>query len=533
MRLHRPLDRASIVRITQRFTPPSHYGVDYSCVEGTPLYAPVSGRMFVGTQAGGFGAYVRIETGDGLYVYLAHLRDVAICGGQHVNAGEMVAYSGNTGNSTGPHLHFEVRMGGREQERAVDPETLIDWAWDGKEEVAMGRTSVLGIHTQGPLERGTPFTEALRASKIKWVKALDPDAWHTTTREMLPNQRVVARLYIGGDDQEHAYMRQGAAGADAYWQRVRGRFERLRDGGCVDWCGPNEPHPGLGENRPEILEAFWRRLIELMVAAGGRPWAWSFGVGWPDRGLAHHHVESIRMAIEAGGGLDVHEYAAPSITDGDGWLTLRIRNTLKELYEAGLPTGRRDWVLIGECGITWATIQGMPDLGWKWWPGKENGQNQYVYPPQFGLPQGVMDAERYWRHMSWLDDQYAAIPEICAATPFLSIPFERWATFDWGQEHLQRSIAKHATAPEPTPTPPTDAELGDMMQAHVLPLNPDAALEKAAAARGLGLLPASDEVTIGDQVVQVFRTDQDRGIQHIAACRIGDWGNVRWWTRKN
>jgi hypothetical protein len=231
------------------------------------------------------------------------------------------------------------------------------------------------------------------------------------------------------------------------------------------------------------------------------------------------------MAIEAGGGLDVHEYGAPSVMDGDGWWTGRIVNTLKELYAAGLPTGCRDWVLVGECGITWALI-GQPDMGWKYRP-------DWVYPPQFGLPQGIMDEERYWRQMSWLDDQYAAIPEIVAATPFLSIPYQDWATFDWGQVFLDRSAAKYLTAPEPPPQPPTDEELGDAMQAHVVPLNPDAALEKAAAARGIGLLPASDEVIIDGYVVQAFRTDQDRGKQYIAKVPIGDWGNITWWTRTN
>lgn len=81
----------------------------------------------------GFGRYVRIEAGNGLYVYLAHLSDWARLGAQYVEEGQIVGYSGNTGTSTGPHLHFEVRVGGREQGRAVDPEPLIDWDWDGKE----------------------------------------------------------------------------------------------------------------------------------------------------------------------------------------------------------------------------------------------------------------------------------------------------------------------------------------------------------------------------------------------------------------
>lgn len=160
--LHPPL--RSYVRISQRFNPPAHYGLDISCVEGTPLYAPVAGRCYANEQTGGFGRYVRIETEDGAYVYLAHASQLLVGGGQMVAAGDLVAYSGNTGNSTGPHLHLEVRRGGREQARAVDPEPLIDWIWDGKEETRMTRTSVLGIHTQGKLERNTPFTEALRVN---------------------------------------------------------------------------------------------------------------------------------------------------------------------------------------------------------------------------------------------------------------------------------------------------------------------------------------------------------------------------------
>jgi hypothetical protein len=126
-RLLAPLRRADVVRVTQHFTPPSHYGIDYSCFEGTPIFASCDGIAYRGSQPSGFGLYVRVEDGGGLYVYAAHLRAWAVADGAVVQAGDVIGYSGNTGNSTGPHVHYEVRRGSRLQACAVDPEPLIVW----------------------------------------------------------------------------------------------------------------------------------------------------------------------------------------------------------------------------------------------------------------------------------------------------------------------------------------------------------------------------------------------------------------------
>ena len=405
---------------------------------------------------------------------------------------------------------------------------------------AVMRASVLGVQFQGPPELGTPLTTTVRRSRIEVIKAINPHTWHEIPMMMFPLKRVIARIYVHGDEWEHSLMRQGVAGADEYFKTVRPILERLKDGGCVDWLGPNEPHPGLGANVPEDFEYFWRRLIEHYVNLGGKPWVWSFGVGWPKEGMARVFVKSIKMAIEAGGGLEVHEYSAPNIYDGDGWLTLRIKRTLAELYEAGLPQGKERWVLVGECGIAWAVIPGNPDYGWKWWPGKEEGRPQYVYPPQFGLGYGVMDEERYWRHMSWLDDQYREMPEILAATPFITCPQDpRWATFDWGQGLIERSAKKHEQFVW------HEAELGrrigESIQKFVIPLNPSAALYRAAREKDPALMPASDEVP-GEKldptfpsgiIAQAFRKDADE--QWIAWTKIGEWdpAKIRWVKRKN
>jgi hypothetical protein len=398
--------------------------------------------------------------------------------------------------------------------------------------MAIARASVLGIHYQRPPEIGTPLTESIRASGIQWIKGIDPEQWPAAPGDLFPRQRVLARLWIGGDAIEHAYMRDGARGAEAYFARVRDRLARLRDGGCLDWAGPNEPHPGLEGNDPTVFEAFWRRLVELYHGQGGHPWTWSFGMGWPQLELVHHHARSIQEAIQAGGGLEVHEYGAPSVSDGGGFWTLRILRILDRLYSAGLARGRSRWVLVGECGIAWAVISGNPDVGWRAYPG-------HVYPPQHGLGYGVMDEERYWRQMSWLDDQYGMIPEIDGATPFVSRPNQDWITFDWHDSLIQQSIAKHGNPVW------SDDEIGavisDRLQSWVLPLNPAAALYRAARARDVALMPASPEVP-GPQllpdlpantIAQAFRKDQEW--QHIAWTRIGEWApaQVRWVRRRN
>ena len=136
-----PLRRMDVVRVTQRWNPPSHYGIDFSCYEGTPIFASCDGIAYRGSQPTGFGLYIRIEDGAGLYVYCAHLRAWAVADGALVRTGDVIGYSGNTGNSTGPHLHYEVRRTAPGTPRptsvqgAVDPEPLLYWPEDAVPDV--------------------------------------------------------------------------------------------------------------------------------------------------------------------------------------------------------------------------------------------------------------------------------------------------------------------------------------------------------------------------------------------------------------
>lgn len=92
---------------------PGHDGLDFGVPVGTPVLAVADGKvMYVAEDAGGFGLYVRIyHPAHGFHSFMGHLSKQLVTPGQMVKQGQKVALSGNTGNSTGPHLHYSTRLG--------------------------------------------------------------------------------------------------------------------------------------------------------------------------------------------------------------------------------------------------------------------------------------------------------------------------------------------------------------------------------------------------------------------------------------
>ncbi|MFI6938160.1 transglycosylase family protein [Streptomyces sp. NPDC050418] len=88
-----------------------HTGVDFPVPTGTSVQAVAEGKVVSAGWAGAYGYQVVIRHDDGRYSQYAHLSALVVKQGQTVNAGQRIARSGSTGNSTGPHLHFEVRTG--------------------------------------------------------------------------------------------------------------------------------------------------------------------------------------------------------------------------------------------------------------------------------------------------------------------------------------------------------------------------------------------------------------------------------------
>ena len=103
-----------------------HSGLDFGGGYGEPVHAAADGKVsFVGTR-GGYGKVVEITHGNGLLTRYAHMSGWKAQVGQDVDAGEVIGAIGSTGRSTGPHLHFEVRIGGR----AVNPRPFLEHAAD-------------------------------------------------------------------------------------------------------------------------------------------------------------------------------------------------------------------------------------------------------------------------------------------------------------------------------------------------------------------------------------------------------------------
>lgn len=89
-----------------------HQGIDISASSGTPIRACRGGKVVIAGWQGGYGLTVVIDHGGGMATLYAHQSNVAVSVGATVGPGEVIGYVGSTGQSTGPHLHFEVRIAG-------------------------------------------------------------------------------------------------------------------------------------------------------------------------------------------------------------------------------------------------------------------------------------------------------------------------------------------------------------------------------------------------------------------------------------
>jgi murein DD-endopeptidase MepM/ murein hydrolase activator NlpD len=94
--------------------PRFHDAVDIVAEEGASIVAPAAGRVVhANLNEGNYGAVLEIDHGDGLVTRYAHLKTIEVAVGQQVVAGQLIAKVGNTGISTGPHLHLQVLRGGK------------------------------------------------------------------------------------------------------------------------------------------------------------------------------------------------------------------------------------------------------------------------------------------------------------------------------------------------------------------------------------------------------------------------------------
>ena len=92
-----------------------HHGQDITVKSGTPVIAPANGVVKRAYYAGGFGNHIKIDHGSGYTTLFAHLSKINVKHGQEIKRGEVIGYTGNTGRSTAPHLHYEIHYNGEPQ----------------------------------------------------------------------------------------------------------------------------------------------------------------------------------------------------------------------------------------------------------------------------------------------------------------------------------------------------------------------------------------------------------------------------------
>ena len=98
-----------------------HNGIDLAAPTGTPIYATADGTIERANWFSSYGNYIQIDHGNAIETRFGHLSRIVVSDGQKVHKGDLIGYVGSTGRSTGPHLHYEVRIAGK----PVDPRPFM------------------------------------------------------------------------------------------------------------------------------------------------------------------------------------------------------------------------------------------------------------------------------------------------------------------------------------------------------------------------------------------------------------------------
>jgi murein DD-endopeptidase MepM/ murein hydrolase activator NlpD len=133
-----------------------HNGLDFPAARGTPVYATADGIVEKSgyDHGSGFGNLIILQHNFGFKTYYAHLQKTEVESSQYVHKGQLIGYSGNTGRSTGPHLHYEVRH----LYSPLDPKHFVDWGLNNFESLFSSIEDVAweSLNAMYPLNQGGP-----------------------------------------------------------------------------------------------------------------------------------------------------------------------------------------------------------------------------------------------------------------------------------------------------------------------------------------------------------------------------------------
>lgn len=106
---------------TTSSVPKNHTGTDIAAPIGTKIISATDGEVVLNSSEGDYGKHLKIQIGEISIIY-AHCNNIYVNHGDKITQGQEIAEVGTTGNSTGPHLHFEIRV----SERTIDPQTILE-----------------------------------------------------------------------------------------------------------------------------------------------------------------------------------------------------------------------------------------------------------------------------------------------------------------------------------------------------------------------------------------------------------------------
>ncbi len=439
-----------------------HNGVDFATPLGTPVTAVQAGVVLDAREdPDRFGHFVLLghEWGQTLY---AHLAEARVTRGQQVTAGQEVGRSGNSGRSSGPHLHFGMRITPFSVADGwcgyVDPKPYLD-------RLTQPRGAVMGPHIIGGVHR---HLDLLNRWQPRAILVLDPNPTEMALlREACPNAVIVGRVFEPDHDIEHrirANPQEAARWAD---DKVMSRMSPHVD----YWQFANEVLQA-GDGLP-LLNAFELARMELAEASGYKCAILAFSVGNPDlpendrMAMWRLVYPAIERAERNGHVVAIHQYGAPDLfSPAQDWYAFRLEHQVLRR----LPYKKVQFI-ITEYGVD-GLIDGRPQpTGWQGFTSAENYVEQLLragaYLERFSGRIAGYNIFTLGHNMPWGTYDIAG--------PAADLLAERSDRGTWGQVNTapggiapgesDQTIDPGGTAggggqppPEPEPTEPTEPE---------------------------------------------------------------------------
>ncbi len=207
----------------------SHLGIDFAGPIGTPIYAIASGVVLEADWRGGYGLFIKLEhdvDGDGkpdYYSAYAHLSEIIVTKGQQVGGGQIIGKMGSTGNSSGSHLHFEIRD---KNDIRINPEPILDAIQAGGDNPLEGKIAC-GIHNRDNLNK---LNDELK-NKINSAGLGTREAVVAAARYLISESGVKVPYWYGG--------KTAVKGFDPEW----GCGKAITDKTGTDVQPPGSIHP--------------------------------------------------------------------------------------------------------------------------------------------------------------------------------------------------------------------------------------------------------------------------------------------------